>query len=146
NTTKNVNVEHNHAYAVLDYDPSSSLPFQVFNPWGINGGNDAVTGQYIWGEFVCNAAFLTQNFSYADRTVAAPSRPTAAVAALSDLGVSDRTVVAPSRPTAAVAALSDLGLTAQASLAAKYGDAYHGAAAAAADRLFGEAELVFAVW
>jgi hypothetical protein len=61
NTTTNPYVEHNHCYAVLSYTPGASLPFTLFNPWGINGGYDS-GGHFIWGEFICDAQFLSSNF------------------------------------------------------------------------------------
>jgi Calpain family cysteine protease len=62
NTTTNINVEHNHAYAVIGYNSASTTPFTLFNPWGINGGTDSATGNYISGEFSCTASFLSADF------------------------------------------------------------------------------------
>jgi hypothetical protein len=52
-----------HAYAVVNYDPSNSLPFEAFNPWGTdaNGWAPGCSGT-IYGLFNANAAFLSQNF------------------------------------------------------------------------------------
>jgi hypothetical protein len=58
--TGHPNIEHNHAYAVVGYDPSAGLPFTVFNPWGINGGHDGAN--FIWGQFTANAAALQAYF------------------------------------------------------------------------------------
>jgi hypothetical protein len=58
-------VEH-HIYAVVGYDPYSSQPFKVYNPWGTNSSGWALLtnhGQQVWGLFNANAAFLTQNFT-----------------------------------------------------------------------------------
>jgi hypothetical protein len=60
NMVADANIVNNHAYAVIGYNPYSSLPFTVFSPWGINGGYE--NGVYKWGEFIANAAFLNQNF------------------------------------------------------------------------------------
>ena len=53
-------IVNNHAYAVVGYNASASLPFEVFSPWGIYGGYE--NGVYKYGLFTCNSAFLTQNF------------------------------------------------------------------------------------
>jgi hypothetical protein len=79
-----------HAYAVVGYDPSSYLPFEVFNPWGTDGsGYSSVTGGLynsysmgdgwapgnsgkVYGLFWANAAFLSQNFDSQSVGGAAP--------------------------------------------------------------------------
>jgi hypothetical protein len=50
-----------HCYAVVGYNPSSSMPFEVFNPSGINTYSD--TGGQTWGLFTSNGAFLEENFA-----------------------------------------------------------------------------------
>jgi hypothetical protein len=53
-----------HCYALVNYDPSSGLPYEVFNPWGTasNGWvNGVVNGTY--GLFDADANFLSSNFS-----------------------------------------------------------------------------------
>jgi hypothetical protein len=54
----------NHCYAMVGYNPSGSLPFEVFNPWGTdaNGWAPGHSGT-IYGLFWANAPFLSQNFS-----------------------------------------------------------------------------------
>jgi hypothetical protein len=54
----------NHCYALVNYDSSSNLPFEVFNPWGTDA-NGWAPGQAnnIYGLFVANAVFLSQNFA-----------------------------------------------------------------------------------
>jgi hypothetical protein len=55
-----------HIYAVVGYDPTSSQPFKVFNPWGTNASGWALStnhGQQVWGLFNASAAFLSQNFT-----------------------------------------------------------------------------------
>jgi hypothetical protein len=54
----------NHCYALVNYDSSSTLPFEVFNPWGTDA-NGWAPGQAnnIYGLFVSNAVFLSQNFA-----------------------------------------------------------------------------------
>jgi hypothetical protein len=58
-------VDH-HIYAVVGYDPYSSQPFKVFNPWGTNASGWALltnNGQQVWGLFNATGAFLVQNFT-----------------------------------------------------------------------------------
>jgi hypothetical protein len=62
NSTGNPNIEHNHAYAIVGYNPSASQPFTVFNPWGIYGGTDSGTGNFIRGQFTANGAALSTFF------------------------------------------------------------------------------------
>ena len=50
-----------HCYAIVGYNPSSSMPFEVFNPWGIN--TFSKTGGQTWGAFVSDGAFLEENFA-----------------------------------------------------------------------------------
>ena len=49
-----------HCYAVVGYNPSSSMPFEVFNPWGINtyANSDGQT----YGAFFAGGGFLEANF------------------------------------------------------------------------------------
>jgi subtilase family serine protease len=54
-------IVNNHAYAVIAYNSRSSMPFEMFSPWGVNGGYE--NGVYKYGLFTCNAAFVTQNFN-----------------------------------------------------------------------------------
>jgi hypothetical protein len=49
-----------HCYAVVGYNPSSSMPFEVFNPWGIN--TYANTEGQTYGAFVAGGGFLEANF------------------------------------------------------------------------------------
>jgi hypothetical protein len=49
-----------HCYAVVGYDPSSSMPFEVFNPWGMDTYNE--TGGQTYGLFVAGGGFLEENF------------------------------------------------------------------------------------
>jgi hypothetical protein len=54
-----------HAYAMVNYTAWSSLPFEVYNPWGTNSSGWAlgtVPGT-IFGLFIANGAFLWQNFA-----------------------------------------------------------------------------------
>jgi hypothetical protein len=55
----------NHCYAVVNYDPSRSLPFEVMNPWGtdVNGWAPGWSGTR-YGLFIANAGFLLQNFPW----------------------------------------------------------------------------------
>jgi Calpain family cysteine protease len=53
----NPNIVPDHCYAVVGYNPSSSMPFELFNPWGANSA-----GADAW-EFVDgNGAFLESSF------------------------------------------------------------------------------------
>ncbi len=49
-----------HCYAVIGYNPSSSMPFEVFNPWGVRTSN--MTNGQTYGTFIANGAFLEENF------------------------------------------------------------------------------------
>jgi hypothetical protein len=53
-----------HCYAVVGYNPSSIMPFEVFNPWGTdaNGWAPGASGT-VYGLFWANSAILSQNFS-----------------------------------------------------------------------------------
>jgi hypothetical protein len=70
NSTGLANIEHNHAYAVVGYNASASLPFTVFNPWGDAGGYDH--GTFIWGQFTANGAALRAYFAMGAVAGAAP--------------------------------------------------------------------------
>jgi hypothetical protein len=63
-----------HCYALVNYNPSSSMPFEVFNPWGTdaNGWAPGCSGT-VFGLFWGNAAFLSQNFS--SESLAGTTRP-----------------------------------------------------------------------
>ena len=49
-----------HCYAVIGYNPSSSMPFEVFNPWGVR--TSSMTNGQTYGTFIANGAFLEENF------------------------------------------------------------------------------------
>jgi len=54
-----------HAYAVVNYNPSNST-FALLNPWGTcpNGtAPDANNGVYVYGDYWLGLSFLSQNFS-----------------------------------------------------------------------------------
>ncbi len=62
----NTNIVPEHCYAVVGYNPSSGLPFEVYNPWGTNSSGIALgtyNGHSVWGLFIANGAFLSQNFT-----------------------------------------------------------------------------------
>ena len=76
-----------HDYALVGYNPSSSEPFELFNPWGTTttplgsaSGNPpsygftSVPDSTKYGLFFANAAFLSQNFNYQD-ICASPGTP-----------------------------------------------------------------------
>jgi hypothetical protein len=53
-----------HCYAVVGYDPNAGLPFEVFNPWGTQSNGYAPnTNNTIYGLFVANAPFISDNFA-----------------------------------------------------------------------------------
>ncbi len=53
----------NHVYALVGYNPASSKPFELFNPWGTDssGWCPGETNK-IYGVVWVNAAFISQNF------------------------------------------------------------------------------------
>jgi hypothetical protein len=52
-----------HCYAVVGYNPSSSTPFELMNPWGGTTTSTACPqDSQVYGLFSTTAAFLTQNF------------------------------------------------------------------------------------
>jgi hypothetical protein len=54
-----------HCYALVGYNPASSMPFEVYNPWGTNSSGWALgtyNGHAVYGLFNANAAFIAQNF------------------------------------------------------------------------------------
>lgn len=59
-SVQNSHIVASHWYAVVGYNPSSTMPFEVFNPWGINTYSN--TNGATWGYFTSNGAFLEQNF------------------------------------------------------------------------------------
>ncbi len=65
NTPSNTDIVGGHAYAVVAYNASSSMPFEVYNPWGTNSSGWAL-GTYnnhqVYGLFNASAAFISQNF------------------------------------------------------------------------------------
>ena len=56
----NSEIVGDHAYAVVGYTASSSNPFQVYNPWGIN----TAAADGVYGLFSANAITLSQNFDF----------------------------------------------------------------------------------
>ncbi len=59
NTPTSVNIVGDHAYAVVNCTASSGMPFEVYNPWGIN----AAAWAGVYGLFSANATFLSQNYA-----------------------------------------------------------------------------------
>ncbi len=53
-----------HAYAMVGYNSSSSQPYLVYNPWGMESSGYAPPNQFgtIYGRFTANQAFINQNF------------------------------------------------------------------------------------
>ena len=65
-------IVENHCYAVINYNPASNTPYEVFNPWGIDASNWAPgLDNQTYGVFWANGAFLQQNFSGLSSTVGA---------------------------------------------------------------------------
>jgi hypothetical protein len=57
----------NHCYAVVGYNPSSNMPFQVYNPWGTNSSGWALgtyNGHQVYGLFTAGGGFISQNFAF----------------------------------------------------------------------------------
>jgi len=55
-----------HAYAVVGYNPSSSMPYEIYNPWGMTSSGMAqgtYDGHAVYGQFWASAALVSQNFS-----------------------------------------------------------------------------------
>jgi hypothetical protein len=56
-----------HCYAVVGYNPRSSQPFEVYNPWGTNSQGwypYLYNGHQVYGLFNATAGFLSQNFTW----------------------------------------------------------------------------------
>ena len=51
-----------HCYAIIGYDPSSTMPFLVYNPWGSDNGWVWDGTTYVLGLFWADASFLSQNY------------------------------------------------------------------------------------
>jgi hypothetical protein len=100
-STGHPNILHDHAYAIVGYNPSASQPFTLFNPWGINGGTDALTGNFIWGQFTCSGAALSKYFSDAVSTLAASPTTTPPRASLTAGFFEATTIGSLPKPTAA---------------------------------------------
>jgi hypothetical protein len=58
--------EGTHAYAIVGYNPASSTPYEIYNPWGTNSsGWSPYTdqGRQVYGLAWVSATFLSQNFA-----------------------------------------------------------------------------------
>jgi hypothetical protein len=65
-------IVEDHCYAVINYNPASNTPYEVFNPWGIDASGWAPgLDNQTYGVFWANGAFLQQNFSGMSSTVGA---------------------------------------------------------------------------
>jgi hypothetical protein len=56
----------NHCYAVVGYNPSSSMPYEGYNPWGTTSSGWAqgtYNGHQVYGLFWADGRFISQNFS-----------------------------------------------------------------------------------
>jgi hypothetical protein len=85
-TPASSNIVASHCYAVVNYDASNGLPFEVYNPWGTTSTGYVSGSSTIYGLFNANGAFLSQNFT-------AQSIGTGAAPGLDNLGtVSDHAV------------------------------------------------------
>ena len=58
NSNINPNLVGGHCYAVVGYDPSSPVPFEVFNPWGMQ----SFSTSQKWGLLHADGEFLEENF------------------------------------------------------------------------------------
>jgi hypothetical protein len=63
-----------HCYALVSYDPTSTSPFQIYNPWGTdaNGNAGQYNGHTVLGLFNATAAFANSNFNKDSFASAAP--------------------------------------------------------------------------
>jgi hypothetical protein len=61
-TTADSRIVPGHAYAVVGYNASNNLPFQVFNPWGTTANGTPQGNPNVYGLFYANAGYLSQNF------------------------------------------------------------------------------------
>jgi hypothetical protein len=55
-----------HAYAMVDYNASNNLPFEIYNPWGTDSSGWALgtyNGHKVYGLFVASSPFVSDNFS-----------------------------------------------------------------------------------
>jgi hypothetical protein len=75
NQPPNPYIVADHAYALVGYNPSSSQPFEVFNPWGTqaNGWAPGETNR-VYGLFTANATAIAQNYAYDSIGFGAPGR------------------------------------------------------------------------
>jgi len=63
-----------HAYAMVNYSPSLSTPFTLYNPWGLSGAASS-TGVHYPGLIEVSAAGLQEYFAY-DTVAGAATTPT----------------------------------------------------------------------
>jgi hypothetical protein len=64
-----------HCYALVNYTPSAGDPFEIYNPWGTTSTGYAPyteNGNQVYGLFICNAPFISQNFSKQSISSGAP--------------------------------------------------------------------------
>jgi hypothetical protein len=64
-----------HCYAVVGYNASSSMPFEIYNPWGTNSSGWAPGGYHghaVYGLFYANAGFVSHNFAWQSFAAAQP--------------------------------------------------------------------------
>lgn len=75
-----------HAYAVVGYNPSNNLPFELYNPWGVPG-EVLFNGHQVWGGvFDANAAaianlFASESFGTGAQPTEAAEQPVAVATA-----------------------------------------------------------------
>ena len=54
NAILNNHIVPDHCYAVIGYDASSTMPFELYNPWGV-GGYTTYDNATVYGNtFICN--------------------------------------------------------------------------------------------
>jgi Calpain family cysteine protease len=66
NTPSSSYIVPSHCYAMVAYNSSSTMPFEVYNPWGTNSSGWALgtyNGHAVYGLFNANATFISQNFN-----------------------------------------------------------------------------------
>jgi hypothetical protein len=72
----------NHCYALVAYDPSTSSPFKLYNPWGTDSNGIALStlnNRSVWGLFDTTASFINSNFNHNSIADTAPDHSDATI-------------------------------------------------------------------
>jgi hypothetical protein len=71
-------IVNDHCYAMVGYNASSSMPFELYNPWGTTASGWAPSGHFgypVYGLFLASSGFISQNFSTVSFGLAAALGP-----------------------------------------------------------------------